>query len=125
MKHKFEEMYNNLKLNRKNSNWSKSIEMEKWHEWLAGEVEEVSIALKKDDHENLKEELGDVLHDVMCMVVLAEEKQLFTAKEVIEGAVEKIKRRKPWIFDDNNGLSIEEEKKRWEEAKLKEKKQLL
>jgi len=41
-------------------------------------------------------------------------------KEVIETSIEKLKRRKPWIFTGEK-LSMDEERIRWEKAKSKEK----
>ena len=64
--------------------------------------------------------MGDSLWDLMFLMVVAEEKKLFTAKEVIEGAIEKIKRRKPWIFTGEK-VSLEDEERLWFIAKAKEK----
>ncbi len=120
MKERFEELFKILKLDRKVSPWSQRDTFEKRHSELVKEIEEIKLAIQNKDTENLKEEIGDSLWDLMCVMVVAEEKELFTAKEVIEGAIEKIKRRKPWIFTGEK-ITIEDEARLWQIAKAKEK----
>ena len=120
MKHKLEEFFEILKLDRKNSAWGRQETMENRHKELINEVEEIGSALETGDIQNLKEELGDALWNILFMYVIAEEKNLFSAKESIESAITKMKRRKPWIFTDEI-VDIPEEKRRWKEAKRLEK----
>ena len=115
MKEKFEEFYEMLKLDRKNSAWSRKNTLE-----LKGEVAELGEAIKNNDVENLKEEIGDSIWDLLFLAVIAEEYGYFSMKEVIQTSIEKLKRRKPWIFTGED-LTVEEERKRWKEAKSKEK----
>ena len=67
---------------------------------LVSEAEEVQEAIEKEDWENLKEELGDVLWDWITLCKLAEKRNLFTTKEVLEQLREKIHRRNPHVFGD-------------------------
>ena len=98
MKERFAELYDILKLDRKNSAWSRQDTFRHRHKELESEVFEIKMSLEKEDMKNFKEELGDSLLDLLFLMVIAEEKELFTAKDVIEGVITKIKRRKPWIF---------------------------
>lgn len=89
---------------------------------LESEVQELKEAVEKNDVENMCEELGDVFWDAFFFGILAEEKGLFTLKEVFEGVHEKLKRRKPWVFGNETVSTPEEAVKRWNEIKVEEKK---
>jgi tetrapyrrole methylase family protein / MazG family protein len=120
MAHKFDEFYEMLKLDRKNSAWSRTNTLESRYDELIDEIKEIRQAIDNNDPENLKEELGDGLWDLLFLVVLAEEKGLFKAEDIIQSSIDKLKRRKPWIFTGEK-LDIEEERRRWKEVKLAEK----
>ena len=120
MKEKFEELYNALKLDREKSEWSNSISLKERAEHLKSESEEVLEAIEKNDVKNLHEELGDVLWDLLGVVIIAEEQNGFDIKEVINNALVKLKRRKSWIFEGKR-LTLEEEKALWPKIKENEK----
>ena len=71
--------------------------------------------------ENLKEELGDLLLQVMFHCVIAEEEGLFTFDEVADTISEKMIRRHPHVFYGVTYASDEERHKSWEEIKIVEK----
>jgi len=121
MEKEFKKLYNLLKLDRKKSPWSKSNTINSRFNELKKEIDEVENALKNKDYKNLEEELGDSLLDLIFISIIAEEKKLFTLKNVLHKVINKINRRKPWIHN-NEKLTIKEELKRWEESKKKEKK---
>lgn len=50
------------------------------------------------DAENLKEELGDLMLQILLHAQIAEEEGLFTIREVMDGASEKMIRRHPHVF---------------------------
>ena len=60
--------------------------------------------------------------DLIFVCVIAEEKELFTIKDVVEGVNKKLIRRKPWVFGNETVKSKEESVKRWNEIKEEEKK---
>jgi NTP pyrophosphatase (non-canonical NTP hydrolase) len=120
MKESFEELYGVARKNRINSPWAKNMTVKSMTEELKEEVEEVLKAVELGDIKNLHEELGDTLWTLLNVIVVAEEKHGFENKKIIDNAVEKIKRRKPWIFVAHN-YTIEEELKMWEKAKEEEK----
>lgn len=68
--------------------------------FLLEESYEVVDAVEKGDTNNLKEELGDVLFQVVLHSQLAQETKKFTFAEVVEGLVEKMLRRHPHVFPD-------------------------
>ena len=120
MEKKIRSFYEILKKDRKLSPWSKDNTFKDRAEQLDSESKEILEAIEKEDLNNLKEELGDALWDLMFLSIIAEEKGLFTFEDVIDSADEKLKRRKPWIFTGEN-VSMDEEIRRWAEAKRKEK----
>ena len=73
------------------------------------------------DPENLKEELGDLLLQVMFHSVIAQEEGLFTFEDVAATINEKMIRRHPHVFNGVEYASDEERHKAWEEIKKKEK----
>ncbi|MBN2458488.1 nucleotide pyrophosphohydrolase [Candidatus Woesearchaeota archaeon] len=108
----------------------KSIELDPWakERGLAGYCEEIKIeaeevleAVRKDDKENLKEELGDVLLDWAHACLLAEENGDFTMEDVISFVHDKINRRKPYL-KENKRVSRPDARKAWLRAKEEEKK---
>ena len=75
--------------------------------------------------ENLCEELGDVLLQVVLQAQIAEEEGLFSVEDVIRGISRKMIRRHPHVFraDEPDGeLAKEEVPGRWEQIKKAEKK---
>ena len=94
------------------------------------EVYEVIDAIENRDFSNLKEELGDLLFQIIFYCNLADEKNLFSLKDVISSVVKKLISRHPHVFPDGtlSGKSLnlkknfnsEDIKKKWEVIKLKE-----
>jgi len=120
MKESFDELYKLLKLDREKSHWSRNNTLKSRVEELQKEVDEVFTAIEKNDLENLAEELGDVLWDVLAVMIIGEEKGFFSTKDIIHGAIAKMKRRKPFLLEDKE-VSLEDEHKIWFAAKAKEK----
>ncbi|MCR4789431.1 MAG: nucleotide pyrophosphohydrolase [Lachnospiraceae bacterium] len=81
----------------------------------------INIFEDTGDPDNLKEELGDLLLQVMFHSVIAEEEGLFTFEDVVETVSEKMIRRHPHVFSGVVFASDEERHKAWEEIKSKEK----
>ena len=68
----------------------------------------------------LREELGDVLLQVMLHSEIASEAGHFTVDDVIEGLVNKLIRRHPHVFGDADARTAEEVAARWEVLKSEE-----
>ena len=81
----------------------------------------INILEKTGDAENLKEELGDLLLQVMFHAVIAEEEGLFTFDDVAKVVSEKMIRRHPHVFSGVTFKSDEERHAAWEEIKKAEK----
>jgi tetrapyrrole methylase family protein/MazG family protein len=86
-------------------------------EVLAG----IRIYSKTGNFENLREELGDVLLQVVMHAQIATEEGLFTMEDVVSEVAEKMVRRHPHVFGDVNADNSEQVLQNWEEIKKKEK----
>ena len=100
-------------------------DMEQTHEslktCLMDESQEVLDAIDAKDDENLCEELGDVLLQVVMHAQIAAEEGRFTIEDVIRGVNDKMIRRHPHVFGDVKVDSLEDQLKLWEEIKAQEK----
>ena len=76
---------------------------------------------KTGDPANLKEELGDLLLQVVFHAVIAEEEGLFTLDDVAATVSEKMIRRHPHVFGDMKFATEDELLNAWAEIKKKEK----
>lgn len=88
---------------------------------LEEEAGEVIDAIRENDPENLCEELGDLLFQVMSHSQIAEEKGLFTIDDVVDGVSAKMIRRHPNVFGDEKVNSAEEGLDLWNRIKSEEK----
>lgn len=88
---------------------------------LEEETGEVIDAIHNLDMENLCEELGDLLFQVMIHSRIAEEKGYFTIDDVVDGISAKMVRRHPNVFGDVKVNSAEEGLELWKRIKSEEK----
>ena len=100
--------------------WDKAQTHESLIPCLRDECEEVVQAIEKKDGENLCEELGDVLLQVLMHAQIAKEEGMFTIEDVVNGLAEKMVRRHPHVFGDEEYGSAEQNRLRWEEIKKAE-----
>jgi NTP pyrophosphatase (non-canonical NTP hydrolase) len=120
MKENFHELYDSLKKDRKISEFSGKHNLETRFKRLKDEVNELGDAISRGNAEDIKDEMGDVFWDIVACSVIAEDKGLFTLKDVLESSNAKLKRRKPWVFEGKR-ITLEEENKLYKEIKAKEK----
>jgi nucleoside triphosphate diphosphatase len=85
------------------------------------EAYEVADAVERDDLQDLKEELGDLLLQVVFHARMAEEAGAFAFGDVVQAITAKLIRRHPHVFGDARDLSPEEVKALWDTIKAKEK----
>lgn len=88
---------------------------------LIEETYEVIDAIQKKDITNLREELGDLLLQVVFFSQLASEEQYFNFDDVLNDIAEKIIRRHPHVFADAKAENEEEALARWNSIKALEK----
>ena len=87
------------------------------------ECAEAVDAIRKQDMENLQEELGDVLLQVVMHAQIGAEEGNFEIGDVIDGVCRKMIRRHPHVFGNAVFSSEEEQKKYWNEIKEMEKRE--
>ncbi|MEG0895117.1 MAG: nucleoside triphosphate pyrophosphohydrolase, partial [Oscillospiraceae bacterium] len=85
------------------------------------ETYEAVEAIDTDDYELLKEELGDVLLQVIFHSQMASEKDIFDFNDVCNDIVKKLIERHPHIFGDVKVNSTEDVLNNWNEIKKKQK----
>lgn len=85
------------------------------------EAYEVADAIARSDMADLREELGDLLLQVVYHAQMAEEQSAFDFGDVVEGITAKMIRRHPHVFGDEAARSAGVAKGFWERAKAAEK----
>jgi len=106
--------------------WDRKQTRESLKPYLVEEAYEVLETIEKQDEAKLKEELGDVLLQVLFHAQIGRERKTFAIEDVLETLAEKLIRRHPHVFGDATKSSpavktAEEVVHRWEEIKRQEK----
>jgi len=86
------------------------------------EAYEVVDAIERDDMQDLRDELGDLLLQVVFHARMAQEAGLFDFEEVAGSISDKLLRRHPHVFADSKVGSAEEQQAAWEAHKATERK---
>lgn len=90
------------------------------------ETYEVIDAIEKQNWNHLKEELGDLLFQVVFYAQIAKEKQYFEFHEIVEDLNQKLIQRHPHVFASNSAeKTFKNHQKSWEAAKHKNKNSVL
>jgi MazG family protein len=84
------------------------------------EAYEVADAIEREHLEELREELGDLLFQVVFHAQMAREAGHFDFNDVARSIGEKLKRRHPHVFGSTGPLSVEQQSVAWEESKARE-----
>lgn len=103
--------------------WDREQTMDSLKKYLKNETEEVFEAVDAGDMENLCEELGDVLFELLLFARIASEQGAFTMDDVVSGIARKMVRRHPHVFSDQHYETAEEQLAAWQEIKAREKKE--
>ncbi|UCH38421.1 MAG: nucleotide pyrophosphohydrolase [Candidatus Bathyarchaeota archaeon] len=88
---------------------------------LLSEAMEVVKAVESGDHENLKEELGDLIWVTVMITQIAKEQGYFDVDDVLTTVMGKMVRRHPHVFDGMSAITAEEAKRIFDAAKQQEK----
>ena len=101
--------------------WDRQQTPQSFKPYIIEEAHELAEAIDHDDPEHIKEELGDLMFQVVFLSRLYEEKKLFFLEDVLDTITTKMIRRHPHVFEDKKVYSLEEQRSRWLEIKAKEK----
>lgn len=117
-------LYEIVKILRAECPWDKVQTHESLRPGMLEEAYEVVDAINNQDMVNLREELGDVLLQVVFHSILGEEESEFDFKDVINEECEKMIRRHPHVFlqenTNNTAKSIDKVLEKWENIKEQE-----
>ncbi len=89
--------------------------------YVLEEAQEVAHAIREETPNELKEELGDLLLQIILHAQIAKENNLFKITDVIEEITKKLIRRHPHVFQTKEKINIKKVKDNWEKIKTKEK----
>ncbi len=120
MEKSFEEFIDAAQKVLKDCPWIVEQSIESYAKKMHEEAEEVIDAIENGTDEELKEELGDLLWDTIMVALIAQREGKFEAKEIMHRVVQKMKHRKPYIFEGQQ-VTLEEAERIWQERKNQEK----
>ena len=100
--------------------WDREQTCETMWKCLAEEVYELQEAITKQDLQNICEELGDVLFQLVFIIEIFQEKQAFTLSDVVEQVAKKMIRRHPHVYEDAKVKTQNELHLQWESIKALE-----
>jgi len=102
--------------------WDREQDHDSIKKNMIEEAYEAVEAIENRDYQDLKEELGDLLLQVIFHSQIAVEKSEFSLSDVIREIIKKLYRRHPHVFGDKNFTKPEEVLTSWEEIKKTERK---
>lgn len=102
--------------------WDREQTLESLVPFIIEEAYEVVSAIDAKDPVEIKEELGDLLFQIIFCTRITGEAKAFDLADVIDASYEKMVRRHPHVFGDSKAGTSEEVLKRWAEIKKDEKK---
>lgn len=101
--------------------WDKEQTTESLRHLTIEETYELSDAILKNDAEEIKKELGDILLHIVFYAKIGDEKKQFNIEDVLTQLCEKLIRRHPHIYGEVIAEDSDTVKQNWEQIKLKEK----
>ena len=104
--------------------WDREQTLETLRQYVIEEAFEVVDAIDQGKPEMLREELGDLLLQVVFQAALTERQGWFDIDGVVEAISEKLVRRHPWVFGDETVDDASGAIDSWEAIKAKEKKEV-
>jgi XTP/dITP diphosphohydrolase len=116
----FEDLVKIVKVLRKECPWDRKQTHQSIKDNLIEEAYEAVEAIDREDFEELKKELGDLLLHVVFHSRMATETEDFNIEDVIYAIQEKLIRRHPHVFGDTKTESEQEVAENWEAIKMKE-----
>jgi tetrapyrrole methylase family protein/MazG family protein len=100
--------------------WDRKQKKEDLGKYILEEAYEVFDSLEEKNSQALKEELGDLLFQILFLAEISEDAGLFSLGDVLEEIRKKMIRRHPYVFGDKKVNSVQEVKENWQQIKKKE-----
>jgi uncharacterized protein YabN with tetrapyrrole methylase and pyrophosphatase domain len=123
----FSELHQTIKklLGEKGCPWDKRQTNTSLQKHLISELAEVNTAIDRNDHENLCEELGDLLYLILLISEINDRQGIFSLDRVLQTVTAKLIRRHPHVFEEFTEKSDEELRAQWLAIKAREKSEKL
>ncbi len=102
--------------------WDRKQTSTSLKKYLQAECDELLAAINNDDHDNICEELGDVLYVLIMIAKINNDLGMFSLKDVLESINAKLIRRHPHVFAGQTYENEEQLTAQWQAIKAKEKK---
>ncbi len=100
--------------------WDRQQKKEDFGKYILDEAYEVVDTLDDENPQDLKEELGDLLFQILFLSEICAESGLFSLGDAVDGVNEKMIRRHPHVFGDVQVNSVQEVKSNWQLIKNEE-----
>lgn len=100
--------------------WDREQSLRTLKSFIVEEAYEVVEAIESGDTDNIVEELGDLLYQIIFASQISSEENKFNINNVINGLHAKLVRRHPHVFGEQKADDAEEALRRWNSEKLKE-----
>lgn len=100
--------------------WDREQTMESLRPFVVEEAHEVVDAIDRGSPEDLRQELGDLLLQIVFLTELARARGWFGPDDVVDAICEKMLRRHPHVFGEATAASAEEVLAQWERGKAEE-----
>ncbi|NOX26237.1 MAG: nucleoside triphosphate pyrophosphohydrolase [Deltaproteobacteria bacterium] len=100
--------------------WDQKQTLQSMKSYLIEEAHEVAEAIDQEDPNHIKEELGDLFFQLTFINQLYAEKWEFPLTDAFNSICDKMVRRHPHVFGDEQVNSAEEQHRRWNEIKSSE-----
>lgn len=97
--------------------WDKEQSPTSLKRYLLEETQEAIEAITANNHQHVKDELGDILYIIVLLAHIHNEENLFNMGDVIEAITDKMIRRHPHVFSDEKIETVAELRKKWLEIK--------
>lgn len=101
--------------------WDRKQSLQSLIPFTLEEAYEVADAIDRQDMGDLKDELGDLLFQIIFYAQIAEEKGEFNFNDIVNNLHDKMTRRHPHVFSDKQYANEEEQKADWDAIKQQEK----
>lgn len=100
--------------------WDRAQTRESLRPYVLEEAYEVVEAIDRGDADAIREELGDLLFQVVFQAQIGQERGQFDIERISRGIVEKMRRRHPHVFGDGHAADEREADLSWELIKTRE-----
>lgn len=115
---KFEELLHIMDELREKCPWDRKQDFESLRYLTIEEVYELADAILEKNHNDIRNELGDLMLHIVFYAKLGQEAGTFTMSDVLDGINKKLIERHPHVFGDTMVADEHEVKENWEKIKL-------